>query len=442
MNARRAAYEVLSALDTGPQRLEKLIHQIMEHVAQDRDRAQAVSLVYAVLRNQLYLDHLLAAFASRPLKKMDPPVLRVLRTGAADVVLMRTPDHAAVHAAVELARATEATRAGGMVNAVLRALARGWQGVALPEMARGQQAALAVKYSHPPWLVGEMLAAYGVEQVEPWLAANQQEPPLALRVNTLKTDFEEVAELLASHAQSIEPHPLSAESMLLTGVKGRPMELPGFSQGKWQMQDPAGTAVSTLLGVSPGMRVLDMCAGTGGKTGHLAQLMQNQGKLWAVDTSPGRVKALHQNLGRLGTKGVTIRQADALELDPEHKFDAILIDAPCTGLGTCGRRPDVRWRRTLQDAHHLSKLQLKLCQKAAELLKPGGAMLYVTCTITRAENQGVIERLLAAQPGLSIQWDPQAGSQAQAAIGEDDCFCTQPHRHGSDAFFAVRLVKK
>ncbi len=441
MDPRRAAFTVLTDLAKGPQRLEKLLHRALGKGGQDRDRAQAQGLVFAVLRHRLYLDHLLGQVVSRPLAGLDPPVLAVLRLGAADLVLMRTPDHAAVHAAVALAQATPARRGQGLINAALRALARRWPELPLPDESQGLARALAVRHSHPQWLVEELLAAWGRGEVEPWLMANQQEAPLSLRVNTLAVGVAELAALLAPHAQAVEPHPLAPCCLVLPGVRGGAAGLPGFMRGLWQAQDPAAAAVTTLLGAGPGMRVLDMCAGAGGKTGHLAALMEGGQGLWAVEPSPGRARALAANLKRLGVAGVTIRQNDATKLKAPPAFERILIDAPCSGLGTCGRRPDLRWRRGPEDPARLAALQLSLCRAAAEMLAPGGAMLYVTCTVTAAENQGVVERLLAARADLRLEWDPRAGAEAQAAIGEDGFFRTFPHRHHSDAFFAARLVK-
>jgi 16S rRNA (cytosine967-C5)-methyltransferase len=229
----------------------------------------------------------------------------------------------------------------------------------------------------------------------------------------------------------------------MSGVSGGPAHLPGFAEGLWQAQDPAASAVTTLLGVEPGQSVLDMCAGVGGKTGHLAALMKNQGRLLAVDNSPGRVMALKTNLARLGVTNAEVWECDALALPPSlGPFRAILLDAPCTGLGTAGRRPDLRWRRTAEDPPRLAALQLALAARAAEMLAPSGALLYVTCTVTRAENEGLVAALLAQRPDLRIEWADASGLPAGQALTEDGFWRTLPHRHGCDAFFAARFVKR
>lgn len=442
MNARQAAFKVLMGLEQTPKRLEKLLDQELDRngPSDERDRALAVNLVYTVLRHRLWLDYLLSNFVKRPLHKLDPEALTVLRIGAADLTLMRTPDHAAVHAAVELAKTTPAKRAQGLVNGVLRSVTRGWQNEKLPGKP-GSLERLSVEYSHPKWLVEELTAICSPEELPLWLQANQEEPPSAIRVNTLKASIAEVTDLLAQPLGSLEAHSLAPESLVLKGVHGPARDLPGFSEGFWQSQDPGASTLSRLLGVEPGMRVLDLCAGAGGKTGHLAALMQDQGELVAVEPSKGRARGLGFNLKRLGVSCAKILQSDGRELSPDiGLFDRIIIDAPCTGLGVVGRRPDVRWRRTQEDAARLASLQLELCLAGARHLKPDGAMLYCTCTVTRSENEKVVEALLRAEPRLKTQWDLEAAGPSGWAIGEDGRFRTKPHLQKCDAFFGVRLA--
>ena len=445
MDPRRTAFTVLQAVEESPQRLEKLLDRALSRTGRDsdpRDRALAVRLVYTVLRHRRWLDHLLAPCLKRPLASLDSAVRRVLRLGAAELAFLNTPDHAAVHAAVELAKATPARRGQTLVNAALRALARRRPGPP-PPLEGNDPRKLALVSSHPTWMVAELMAQWPPEEVRAWLQADQEDPPLALRVNTLKTTPEELGRRLAEEGLEARPHPLAPESLVLTRRRGPARDLPGFRQGLWQAQDPGATAVGRLLGVEPGMRVLDLCAGAGGKTGHLAALMADRGELWAVEVSAGRLRGLKANLARLGVNCVRIHQADATRLSPEEigTFPRILLDAPCTGLGTAGRRPDVRWRRRPREAERLAELQLALLRAAADLLAPGGALLYCTCTVTRAENRQVVARLLAERPELRPGWDRPAAGPAAGAIGPDGFFRTLPHRHGCDAFFAARLVR-
>ncbi len=444
MNPRLVALAVLAQVEATPRRLEALLEEeLARHPRADpRDRAFTANLVYGVLRQRSWLDHLLNAFLKRPLPKLEPEVLALLRLGACEIVCLRTPDHAAVHAAVELAKARKLFRAQGLVNASLRALARGWASVAAPEAQADPAGHLAVVYSHPRWLVDELLDRWGWEETRAWLAADQEQPRTALRANTPRIDRAGLRVLLAPLGLEMADHPLSPESLVLAGWSGRGSAPPGQDEGLWQRQDPGATALTHLLGVAPGQRVLDLCAGAGGKTGHLAALMAGQGELIAVEPSPGRLRALGGNLARLGVSCARPVQADGRALpaglDP---FDRILLDAPCTGLGVLGRRPDLRWRRGPADPARLAGLQLELALAAADLLAPGGALLYATCTVTRAENEAVVEALLAGRPELRLEWDLQAAGPAAGAIGPDGYFRTMPHRHACDAFFAARLVR-
>lgn len=442
MDPRRAAWRVLSQVEASPRRLETLLDQeLSRHPQADpRDKALASHLVYTVLRQRSFLDHLLAAFVRRPLAKLDPRLLWVLRLGAAELVCLRTPDHAAVHAAVGLAKALGLGPASGLANASLRALARDWPQVPPPAGPAAQR--LAVRHSCPVWLVEELLAQAPEPEVQAWLAAQDQPRPPALRANTLRLERAGLRALLQDQAQGLEDHPLAPESLLLAGPHPPTPSLPGFAEGLWQMQDPGATALGHLLGVEPGQRVLDLCAGVGGKTGHLAALMANQGELVAVEPSPGRFKALGPNLARLGVQNARPLLADGLALPGSlGSFDRVLVDAPCSGLGVLGRRPDLRWRRQASDPARLARLQLDLALAAAQRLAPGGVLLYATCTVTRAENQEVVAELLARRPDLSPQWPADLAPELAACLGLDGFFRTQPQDQHCDAFFAARLAR-
>ena len=443
MEPRRLAFDTLLRLEKTPQRLETVLNRnLAAHAkAQPRDRALATNLVYGVLRNRLYLDHLLKPFLRQSLESLDLPVLLILRLGAYEQEFLSTPTFASVNAYVELAKKGQAKKAKGLVNACLRGLDRGRKKVKLPDSETNFNQWLSVRYSHPLWLVNELVSLWGEQEAQSWCEANQEKPAPTIRANTLKTSPQVLTGLLADHAKEITSHTLDPQVLVLKGLKGGVMSLPGFDEGFWQAQDPAATCVTRLLGVEPGMRVLDLCAGAGGKSGHLAELMKNQGQLVCVDPSAGRVKALKENLARLGVKNARVLKAEADKLDAKQMlYDRILIDAPCSGLGVIGRRPDLRWRRSSQDPKRLALLQSEILVKAAEMLCPGGAALYCTCTMMPEENKEVIESFLQSHPEFSLE--PAPDEYTKDCWTKDGFFRTMPHRQKSDAFFAARLRKK
>lgn len=441
MNPRRVALRVLIDLESTPRHLEHLLSLSLDNHpnAEPRDKAMAANLVYAVLRHRLRLDKLLEPFVNRPMDKLDLPVLSALRMGAADLMILECPAHAAVDSAVDAAKHCGAARAAGMVNGVLRSVSRALPGAdQLPHFDDPAQR-LAATYSHPLWLVSYLLDQWGPDKLEPWLEANQSQQPVTLRVNTLRADKERMRSLLADSVDATLDHPLAPDALIIKGSRGPLERLPGFDQGLWQAQDAGAQALGCLLGVKPGMRVLDLCAGAGGKTGHLAALMKNQGQVVAVDKSPGRVRALEANMARLGADIVEVAQADGQDYDPKGKaFDAILVDAPCSGLGVLGRRPDARWRRSPGDSKRLAQLQLGLLRHASSMLAPGGVLLYCTCTVTKAENEDVVQRLLAEDSGLELNWD---GAETAGCLDQDSFWRCFPRTMQADSFFAARLVR-
>lgn len=442
MDARAAAFKILGELESGPRLLETALARHLARVADPRQRALANSLVYGLLRHRARLDHLLAAFVRRPLTKLEPAVHRLLRLGAAEVVLHSTPDYAAVHAVVDLAKSVGLGRAAGLVNATLRALARGWRQVPLPQREPDLAAHLAVAFSHPRWLVERLLDLWPPAQVEAWLKANQEPAGLHLRANPLKTGRQELSQLLA--AAGLAPRPLThTDQGLALFAPGPSQELPGFAQGLWQAQSAASQMVAPLLGVRPGSRVLDICAGAGGKTGHLAALMQGRGSLLAVEPSPGRYQALGENLARLGIAFARTRQVDGRKLPPEEDpFDYVLIDAPCSGLGACRRRPDLRWRRSPAELPALARLQGELMEAGGRLLAPGGALLYATCTVLPEENQEVVRGFLERHPDLDLGWELAPGDPGRRFLDSQGFWSTLPKEPELEGFFAARLVRR
>lgn len=403
------------------------------------DRALMVRLVYGTVAWQLYLDHLLAGFSSRPLSQLDPAVRTLLRMALYQVVhLARVPDFAAVDTAVRLAKRHRRGQAVPFVNAVLRQAAKGWRHVPLPSPERDLAGYLSVRFSHPRWLVDLWLAEYGPEQTHALLAANNEPAPTVLRVNRLRVSREALLERWRNDSQQAVPGRYSPVALELRGRVERGLS---HDASEYTVQAEAAQLVGFLVAPQPGDSILDACAAPGGKCTHLAELMNDSGVIVALDPNPRRVERIRKEVRRLGLSIVRAEQADALTWTASPPlFDRVLIDAPCSGLGTLRQHPEIRWRRKREDLTSSAALQLRLLRAGAAKVRPGGVLVYATCTLTREENESVIDRFLAVQPGFRVE-DPRSDlpDSARELIGPDAFLRTLPHRHSLDGFFAARL---
>ncbi len=444
--ARRAAWSVLLAAAEKGTRLEEALARRLEGVEMDRrDRALAAELAYGVSRWQGYLDYVIARFSKRRLDRISPEVLALLRLGAYQLLkLDRIPDRAAVHATVELAKARLNKWTAGFVNGVLRAVAERGRTVEPPERDEDLAAHLAVAHSHPRWLVERWLAELGPEATEALARADNARPELTLRANLLAGDRDGLIDRLRRAGLEARAGRYSPQAVVAPG--GVAAEIETLAPGRFTPQSEASQLVSLALAPRPGWRVLDICAGAGGKSGHLAELMGDEGEVVALDRDEGRVEAGRQAVRRLGYTSLRYCRADALERLPgelEGEYDAVLVDAPCTGLGTLRSRPDRRWRVEPGDPARLAGLQLRLLEAAAGRVKPGGVLVYAVCTMTAEETTRVAASFLAARPEFEpADLKAVLPPPAQGLAGEDGFVVTWPHRHHLDGFFIARLIRR
>jgi 16S rRNA (cytosine967-C5)-methyltransferase len=437
---RALAWRVLQRVEQGGYADILLGQALSRAVLAPADRALAVRLVYGTLAWQLYLDHLLAGFCVRPLAELDPPIRVLLRMAMFQLCqLQRVPAFAAVDTAVELAKSYKHGAAVGLVNAVLRRAATGWQGVPLPARDRDPAGYLSVRYSHPRWLVERWLAELGQEQTEALLRANNEPAPTTLRVNCMRAKREEVLEALRRDGLHGVPGSFSPAAIVIGGFD--PASHPLYQNGRYSVQGEAAQLVSYLVAPNPGERVLDLCAAPGGKSLHLAELMNNQGEVVAVDTQQKGLAQLRAEARRLGISIVKAVLADARGWsDPAGLFDRVLLDAPCSGLGTLRQHPEIRWRRSPESIEQLAVLQRELLEAASRHVRPGGVLVYATCTIVRAENDEVVEDFLGKHCDFVRESPPPEPVIPWAAvIDRHGALRTFPHQHGLDGFFGVRL---
>ncbi|MBX6422420.1 16S rRNA (cytosine(967)-C(5))-methyltransferase RsmB [Thermosulfurimonas sp. F29] len=447
-NPRAMALKTLIRWERGKPLLDEILSEVLvKSVLPDpRDRALCGELVNGVVRHLYYLDYVISRFAEEPLDKMDPQVRNLLRLSAYQLLFTRIPERAAVAEAVKLIKRGRGKWVVSFVNAVLRRIAGVRNHPPEPPREMNPVAYLSVRYSYPEWMVERWLSRFGEEETERLLAAGNEKPPLVVRVNTLRVTRDQLLLYLRSEIPEAEACRYSPEGIVLRGFRGRITDLRAFRVGWLQVQDEASQLVSYLVSPRPGERVLDACAGVGGKTTHLAQLMRNTGRIYAYDLYDWRLERLRENAARLGVNNVETVTGDVLRSVRTlggNFFDRILVDAPCTGTGVIRRHPDIKWARRPEDLVEVPKKQLALLEGLVEVLKPGGVLVYATCSLEPEENEEVVAQFLSSHSEFEIE-DPRKvlPEPARDLVDENGFLHTYPHRHGLDGFFGVRLRKR
>lgn len=412
-----------------------------------RDRAFIKHLVQGVFRWRLRLDWIIEQASDLPFKKIKPPVLNILRLALFQVFFLdRVPDSAAVNEAVKQAKGGGARHAAPFINGILRHICRHKEKFSLPDRDKDPALYLSVFYSYPRWLVQYCLEKWGTPFTEALLDAENQLPKLTLRTNTLRISRDALLGELQDAGIMGRPTPYSPEGILLPDFRGTVMDLEAFQKGFFQVQDQAAQITTHLLAPRAGESILDVCAGLGGKTSHLAQLIGDEGHVVALDVSRDRLVKLRANSGRLGLARTEPVAADAMGgLGSLFKatFDRILVDAPCSGLGVLSKHPDGKWNKEAEDLVRLSRVQKKILEQGLSLLTRGGHLLYVTCTLTEEENEGLVRGIVEDNQDIGLLDLREHGPEwAWDLIDGEGFFRTYPHRHQMDGFFAALFVKK
>ncbi len=439
---RRIAVEILNRIEETGAYAEPLLDAALSGtgLANPADRGLLTELVYGTLRMQGRLDWIIVQLYRGDMTALETTVRNILRTGLYQLLFTdRIPPFAAVNEAVGLAR-DFAPAASGLVNAILRSSLRRGEAIAWPDMAKNPEKAIAVLHSHPPWLVRRLLASYGVEETIAICRTNNTVPPLALRVNSLKASRKRAITVLAQEGITAEETLFSPDGITLTSPAAALRKSTCYREGLIRIQDEASQLISRLVAPESGERLLDLCAGSGGKTLHLAALMGNGGSITALDLQSEQLRMLREEAERLGVMIVETRRGDAAVPIESFRgtFDRVLLDAPCSGLGTLRRNPEIRWRIAPADLNQCMELQNLLLASAAEYIRPGGRLVYSVCTVTPEENEMVIGKFLKNNSDFNLIFPSALPPTLVDAKG---FFRTAPHLHRTDGFFGAVLVR-
>lgn len=436
---RGTSVKILNRVERTDSYLDKLLEaELRSGELNDFDKALLMEIVHGVLRWQSKLDWVLNGFFHGNFAKAEVTVRNTLRAALYQILFLdKVPDHAAVNEAVDFIKRIRGDKAGGLVNGVLRNIIRNKEGIHYPDVQNDAALYLSTMYSFPLWMVKRWMNRFGFYETEKLLEAQNQKPGLTLRVNTMKTSIEDFRKMFDLQNITYEASsflPMFMRTTNLTNISNSEI----FRRGFFTIQDESAGMAANLLDVKPGERVIDLCSAPGGKTTFFGEVMKNQGTIVAVDKYQTRLNLVRSSCERLGITNVELVAADAAEYQTEPA-DKILIDAPCSGLGVLSKKPDIKIKREMRDINEVVKIQEQLLNNAATLLKPGGALVYSTCTIEPEENFIVVKRFLSGHPEFEIDHAAKFGNEQ--LVSPDGFIETFPHRNGVDGSFAIRLIK-
>lgn len=438
--ARIAAYEVLAAVAAGRADLPDALARARTKLPAERDRALAGEIATGTLRWQGALDHVIQVFAGRAIGRLDPEIVAILRISSFQLLhLDRVPASAVVDDAVQLAKKAGKKSASGFVNALLRRVSRERDRLPLP--AEPPIDLLSITLSHPRWLAQRWLNRYGVDAATAWARFDNDPAPLTLRANTLRTSVGELTRTLQEAGVQTRAARFAPEGVVVTS--GNPLLTSIAQSGAFVVQDEASQLVGLFAGAASGERILDACASPGGKTTQMAAAMDDSGLIVATDVRGRRIELLARTVASAGARSIRVVRANARGVAPFHAvFDAVLVDAPCSGLGTIRRDPDVRWRRAEADLIALAEAQRDMLDRLSAVVRPGGRLVYSTCSSEPEENERVVADFLDAHPEFrrSVPAAFERRPELRALLDPEGALRTLPFRDGLEAFYAVSLT--
>jgi 16S rRNA (cytosine967-C5)-methyltransferase len=438
-NARQLAFLTLRAIHRGAFADVAIDRTLKQTDLAEPDRRFLTELVYGTVRRQRTLDVLIDQLGKKTSQQQPPDLRVILHLGLYQLrYLSQIPASAAVNTTVDLAKQNGFAGLTGFVNGFLRQYDRLSQTIDPLKLPEQPVERLGILHSYPDWIVQVWLEQFGFEETEKLCQRLNQPPNLDLRVNPLRTSIAEVEAALQATGIAVSRVSPLPQALRLTGNTGAIQSLPGFAEGWWTVQDSSAQLVSHLLDPQPGETVIDACAAPGGKTTHQAELMQDQGTIWACDRTPSRLKKLKENIERLHLNSIRIQVGDSRDLPQfTNQADRVLLDAPCSGLGTLHRHADARWRQSPESVNELAQLQTELLHHTATWVKPGGVLIYATCTLHPSENETVVHTFLEQHRDWQLERleDPIA----TPFITLTGWLKVLPQQHSMDGFFVAKL---
>jgi 16S rRNA (cytosine967-C5)-methyltransferase len=436
---RGLSVKILNRVERSDSYLERLLdNEMRRSELSGADKALLYEIVHGVIRWMGRLDWVLNGFYKGQFSKAIPNLKNGLRVALYQILFLdRIPDHAAVNEAVEFVKKLQGQKPADLTNAILRNIIRSKNAIRYPDPNEDLAGYLGAYYSHPSWMVKRYITRFGAEQAEKLFIANNEKPFLTLKINSIKTTPDKFKELLKSVNLRFTPGKYLPEFFKLQNLTNI-TAWEYFAEGYFNIQDESAGLACRLLGVKPGLRVLDLCAAPGGKSAYIAGLMHDEGEVVALDKYESRLSILEKNIDRLGFKCIKPLASDALDFR-DGLFDRVLADVPCSGTGTLSKKPDIKWKKDLLDLSKIQPLQYELLVRAAQLVKKDGILVYSTCSIEPEENIEIVKKFLKNYPDFQLK---NAADEFPAElVDEYGCIQTLPHVHQMDGAFAAKLVK-
>ncbi|WP_128425837.1 16S rRNA (cytosine(967)-C(5))-methyltransferase RsmB [Gudongella oleilytica] len=442
-SGRELAIKILNRIQNEGAYSTLAVKKALEDKSERKDSGFVRELVYGVLENQRLIDEIVKESSSVKIRRIHPIILIILRTAIYQLLFMDTvPESAIVNEAVNLAKKYGHRGTTGFVNALLRGVSSK-KDYFKSEGYMSQESELGIRYSHPDYLVDLWRIQYGLEFTKDLLKANNSVPPFTIRNNSLKIDTTDLISILEAEGYETEPGKYSKDCVIIKNPRSM-TRLSAYNDGLFTIQDEASMLVTEVLNPQKYSLILDVCSAPGGKATHIAQWIGDKGTIIARDIYPHKLKLIEELSLRLGIKSIKSEIWDATELDDKlkYKVDYCLVDAPCSGLGLIRRKPDIKWTRTSEELIELSRLQTSILKTASSYIKPGGILVYSTCTINRQENLDVVTNFLRENTDFRLLPIELANGVKISATQNSGYLELYPNIHGTDGFFMAKMVRE